>query len=118
MSTKFVPKHKGDKNPNPKLIKLVRKITDRIPGKIKMDTNAPEYWGLACIFEDEMDAKTREASLDLLLDVISHKAFTVREHHPYTELVEWNRKKHYTENDETFDELLDKLAYFGMLEYD
>ena len=65
-----------------------------------------------------MDAKTREASLDLLLDVISHKAFTVREHHPYTELVEWNRKKHYTENDETFDELLDKLAYFGMLEYD
>ena len=118
MSTKFVPKHKGDKNPNPKLIKLVRKITDRIPGKIKMDTDAPEYWGLACIFEDEMDAKTREASLDLLLDVISHKAFTVREHHPYTELVEWNRKKHYTENDETFDELLDKLAYFGMLEYD
>ena len=118
MSTKFVPKHKGDKNPNPKLIKLVRKITDRIPGKIKMDTDAPEYWGLACIFEDEMDAKTREASLDLLLDVISHKAFTVREHHPYTELVEWNRKKHYTVNDETFDELLDKLAYFGMLEYD
>ena len=118
MSTKFVPKHKGDKNPNPKLIKLVRKITDRIPGKIKMDTDAPEYWGLACIFEDEMDAKTREASLDLLLDVISHKAFTVREHHPYTELVDWNRKKHYTENDETFDELLDKLAYFGMLEYD
>ena len=118
MSTKFVPKHRGDKNPNPKLIKLVRKITDRIPGKIKMDTDAPEYWGLACIFEDEMDATTREASLDLLLDVISHKAFTVREHHPYTELVEWNRKKHYTENDETFDELLDKLAYFGMLEYD
>ena len=118
MSTKYVPKHKGDKNPNPKLIKLVRKITDRIPGKIKMDTDAPEYWGLACIFEDEMDAKTREASLDLLLDVISHKAFTVREHHPYTELVEWNRKKHYTDNDETFDELLDKLAYFGMLEYD
>ena len=118
MSTKFVPKHKGDKNPNPKLIKLVRKITDRIPGKIKMDTNAPEYWGLACIFEDEMDAKTREASLNLLLDVISHKAFTVREHHPYTELVEWNRKKHYTESDETFDELLDELAYFGMLEYD
>jgi NADPH-dependent glutamate synthase beta subunit-like oxidoreductase len=118
MSNRFVPKHKGDKNPNPKLIKLVRKITDRIPGKIKMDTDAPEYWGLACIFEDEMDPKTRESSLDLLLDVISHKPFTVREHHPYTELVEWNRKKHYTESDESFDELLDKLAYFGMLEYD
>ena len=55
MSKKFVPKHFGDKSPNPKLIKLVRKITDRIPGKIKMTTEAPEYWGLACIFEDEMD---------------------------------------------------------------
>ena len=41
MSTLFVPKHKGDKNPNPKLIKLVRHITDRIPGKIKMDTDGP-----------------------------------------------------------------------------
>ncbi|MBR3074257.1 MAG: hypothetical protein IKH11_00685, partial [Bacteroidales bacterium] len=66
MSTKFVPKHKGDKNPNPKLIKLVRHVTDRIPGKIKMDTDAPEYWGLACIFEDEMDPVTREAALDLM----------------------------------------------------
>ena len=55
MSKKFVPKHFGDKNPNPKLIKLVRHVTDRIPGKIKMTTEAPEYWGLACIFEDEMD---------------------------------------------------------------
>ena len=50
MSTKFVPKHKGDKNPNPKLLKFVRHVTDRVPGKIKMDTDAPEYWGLACIF--------------------------------------------------------------------
>ena len=118
MSTKFVPKHKGDKNPNPKLLKLVRKITDRVPGKLKMTTDAPEYWGLACIFEDEMDAKTREASLDLLLDVISKKFLTVREHRPYPLLVEWNHKKHYTETDQEFDELLDKLAYFGMLEYD
>ena len=118
MSTKFVPKHKGDKNPNPKLIKLVRKITDRIPGKIKMTTDAPEYWGLACIFEDEMDPATREASLDLLLDVISKKFLTVREHRPYRQLVEWNHEKHYTATDEEFDALLDKLSYFGMLEYD
>ena len=118
MSTKFVPKHKGDKNPNPKLIKLVRKITDRVPGKIKMTTDAPEYWGLACIFEDEMDAKTREASLDLLLDIISKKALRVREHRSYRQLVEWNHEKHYTDTDEEFDALLDKLAYFGMVEYD
>ena len=118
MSDKFVPKHFGDKNPNPKLIKLVRKITDRVPGKIKMTTEAPEYWGLACIFEDEMDAKTREASLDLLLDVISKKFLTVREHRPYPLLVEWNHEKHYTQTDEEFDALLDTLSYYGMLEYD
>ena len=81
MSTKFVPKHKGDKNPNPKLLKFVRHVTDRVPGKIKMTTDAPEYWGLACIFEDEMDAVTREASLDLLLDMLPGNFFKVREHH-------------------------------------
>ncbi len=118
MSTKFVPKHKGDKNPNPKLLKFVRHVTDRIPGKIKMDTDAPEYWGLACIFEDEMDAVTREASLDLLLDMLPGNFFKVREHHSYAELHELNAKNHYTPDDKSFDELLDKLAYFGMLEYD
>ncbi|MBR5724499.1 MAG: NAD(P)-binding protein, partial [Bacteroidales bacterium] len=118
MSTKFVPKHKGDKNPNPKLIKFVRAVTDRVPGKIKMTTDDPEYWGLACIFEDEMDPKTREAALDLLLDLLSKKFLQVREHHKYQELVEWNRKKHYTDSDKEFDELLDRLAYFGMVEYD
>ena len=118
MSTKFVPKHKGDPNPNPKLLKFVRHVTDRIPGKIKMTSDAPEYWGLACIFEDEMDAVTREASLDLLLDMLPKDFFKVREHHAYAELHAWNAEKHYTPNDASFDELLDKLAFFGMLEYD
>ncbi|MBR4264121.1 MAG: FAD-dependent oxidoreductase [Paludibacteraceae bacterium] len=118
MSTKFVPKHKGDKNPNPKLLKFVRHVTDRIPGKIKMTTDAPEYWGLACIFEDEMDAVTREASLDLLLDMLPGNFFKVRKHHTYAQLHEMNARKHYTPDDKSFDELLDKLAYFGMLEYD
>ena len=118
MSKKFEPKHKGDKNPNPKLLKFVRHVTDRIPGKIKMTTDAPEYWGLACIFEDEMDAVTREASLDLLLDMLPGNFFKVREHHTYAQLHEMNAKKHYTKDDKSFDELLDKLAYFGMLEYD
>ena len=68
MSSKFVPAHMGDKNPNPKLLKLVRKITDRIPAKIKgVTTNDPEYWGYACIFEDEMDKETSENALDLML---------------------------------------------------
>ena len=119
ISKKFIPKHKGDANPNPKLLKFVTKVTDRIPAKIKgVTTDDPEYWGLACIFEDEMDAKTREAALDLLLDVVSKKPMTVREHRQYRQLVEWNRKKHYTETDEEFDKLLDLLSYYGMLEYD
>ncbi len=118
MSKKFVPKHKGDKNPNPKLLKFVRHVTDRIPGKIKMTTDAPEYWGLACIFEDEMDAVTREASLDLLLDMLPGNFFKVRKHHTYAQLHGMNAEKQYTPDDKSFDELLDKLAYFGMLEYD
>ena len=119
ISNKYIPAHKGDKNPNPKLMKFVTKVTDRIVNKVKgLTTDDPEYWGFACIFEDEMDAKTREAALDLLLDVISSKFMKVREHRPYPLLVEWNHKKHYTETDEEFDQLLDKLSYFGMLEYD
>ena len=119
ISKKYIPAHKGDKNPNPKLMKFVTKVTDRIANKVKgLTTDDPEYWGFACIFEDEMDEKTREASLDLLLDVVSSKFMKVREHRPYPLLVEWNHKKHYTETDEEFDQLLDKLSYFGMLEYD
>ena len=118
MSTKFVPKHMGDKNPNPKLIKFVRHVTDRIPGKIKMTTDAPEYWGLACIFEDEMDPITREASLDLLLDMLPGSPFRVRKHWTRAALHEMNRQKHYASTEADFDALLDKLAYFGMLEYD
>ncbi|MBP5537959.1 MAG: FAD-dependent oxidoreductase [Bacteroidales bacterium] len=118
MSTRFVPKHKGDKNPNPKLLKFVRKVTDRVPGKIKMTTDAPEYWGLACIFEDEMDAQTREAALDLLLDMLPKKMLKVREHRTYALLHQWNAEKHYTPDDKSFDDLLDKLAFLGVLEYD
>lgn len=118
MSTKFVPKHKGDKNPNPKLLKLVRHVTDRIPGKIKMTTDAPEYWGLACIFEDEMDAVTREAALDLMLDMLPGNFFKVRKHHTYAQLHEMNAKKHYMPDDKSFDDLLDLMARFGVLEYD
>ena len=118
MSKKFVPKYFGDKNPNPKLIRLVRKITDRVPGKIKMTTEAPEYWGYACLFYDEMDDKTREAALDFLWDLICKKPFRVREHHAYPELLEWNRKKHYVDSDEAFAEFLDKLSYLGLIEYD
>ena len=118
MSKKFVPKHFGDKNPNPKLLKLVRHITDRIPGKIKMTTEAPEYWGLACIFEDEMDPITREAALDLMLDMLPGNPFKVRKHWTWAQLHEMNRQKHYASTEEGMDDLLDLMARFGVLEYD
>jgi len=112
MSNKYVPAHMGDKNPNPKLIKLVRKITDRVPAKLKgVTTNDPEYWGFACIFEDEMDEKTREYSLDLL------GKMNVRQKYTLTEL----RKKVKADTKEKEEELqrvLNLLSKFGMLEYD
>ena len=118
MSKKFVPKHFGDKNPNPKLLKFVRHVTDRIPGKIKMTSEAPEYWGLACIFEDEMDAATRESSLDILLAMLPGSPFKVRKHWTYAELHALNAEMRFVATDEELDALLDKLAWFGMLEYD
>lgn len=119
MSKRYIPKHMGDANPNKKLLKLAREITDRVPGKVKgITTQDPEYWGLACIFEDEMDPVTREAALDLLLDMISKKFLQVRQKRSYQQMHELNNKNHYCPSPETFDELLDKLALFGLVEYD
>ena len=112
ISTKYVPKHMNDPNPNPKLLKLVGKITDRIPAKLKGVTSAdPEYWGFACIFEDELSKEESEAALDLMLKM------KVRKHYPYAEM-----RKMGNVNDEgslqKFDALLQKLGELGMLEYD
>ncbi len=106
MSTKYIPAHYGDKEPNKKLLKFVRKVTDRIPAKLHgVKTTDPEYWGFACIFEDEMTQSERDQSLDLLLKM------KVRKHYPYEQL-----KKMY--DGDNFDEIIDKLAILGMLEYD
>lgn len=108
MSNKYVPAHMHDKNPNPKLLKFVRRVTDRLPGKLKgIKTEDPEYWGFACIFEDEMTEEEREKSLDLLLQMKTRKKY------PYAEV-----KKMFGENDPSFEAIIDKLAMFGMVEYD
>ena len=108
MSKKFVPAHMNDATPNPKLLKLVRKITDRLPGKVKgIKTTDPEYWGFACIFEDEMTPLECDLALDLMLKM------KVRRKYPYAEL-----KKLSTYDDETFDAIVDKLSFLGMFEYD
>ena len=110
MSTKFVPKHMHDENPNPKLLKFVRRVTDRIPGKIKgIKTTDPEYWGFACIFEDEFPKDESEACLDLLLQMKTRKKY------PYATMLEMAKKANMGEK---ADDLIWKLAVIGMLEYD
>lgn len=99
MSDKYIPAHMRDQAPNPKLLKYVRRVTDRLPGKIKgIKTADPEYWGFACIFEDEMTADERERSLDLLLIMKTRKKY------PYAEL-----KTMSGLDTETFDATVDKL---------
>lgn len=110
MSTKYVPKHMHDENPNPKLLKFVRRVTDRIPGKIKgIKTTDPEYWGFACIFEDEFPKDESEACLDLLLQM------KTRQKYPYAEVMKMAQAAGMGEKAE---DLVWKLAVIGMLEYD
>ncbi len=112
ISKKYVPKHYGDTNPNPKLLKLVRKITDRIPAKISgVTTKDPEYWGFACIFEDELDKKQSEAALDLMLKM------KVRTKYDYKTMLKMGGVNDDASKTE-FDALLDELGRLGMLEYD
>lgn len=108
MSEKYIPRHQDDKNPNRKLLRFVRRVTDRADGKLKgVRTSDPEYWGLACIFEDEMEEEERERSLDLLLKM------KVRKKYAYPELLKLSAL-----TQELFDSTVDRLALFGMLEYD
>ena len=110
MSTKYVPAHMHDENPNPKLLKFVRRVTDRIPGKIKgIKTEDPEYWGFACIFEDEFPKDESEMCLNLLLGMKTRKKY------PYAEMMQKAQKAGMGDK---ADELIQKLAVIGMLEYD
>ena len=112
ISKKYTPKHYGDKNPNPKLIKLVRKITDRIPAKIKgITTEDPEYWGFACIFEDELTKEESEAALDLMLEMKLRKKYTYPQMQSMAKATDETSKA-------KLDALIDKLGVLGMLEYD
>ena len=111
ISKKYIPAHANDKNPNPKLLKFVRKVTDRAAGKIKgITVEDPEYWGFACIFEDELDKEMSENSLDLLLGM------KVRQKYPYREMMEMCSKVGM--DSAKAEATLDKLSFLGMLEYD
>ena len=112
MSKKYTPAHYGDENPNPKLLKLVRKITDRIPAKLSgITTKDPEYWGFACIFEDELTKDESERALDLLLSM------KVRRKYTYADLCRLSKVTDDASR-AALDDLLSRLGVLGMLEYD
>ena len=112
ISKKYTPKHKGDKNPDPRLIKLVTKITDRIPAKLKgVTTEDPEYWGFACVFMDEMNDELREYALTIM------NKMKVRKQYNYSEIMKLSNADSKEEIDKV-QKHLDELSRLGMLEYD
>lgn len=111
MSDKYVPAHMHDENPNPKLLKFVGRVTDNIKTKLRgVKTTDPEYWGFACIFEDELTKEEADLSLDLLLKM------KVRKKYPYAQMLKLAKVK--PETRKQVDDIIDKLSFYGMLEYD
>ncbi len=101
MSNAFIPKHKGEKEPREKILKLGKKITDCLPHKLHgLTTDNPEYWGLACVVTDEM--------ADIALKM------KVRRHYTFEQLLKMN--KGYTSTE--LQKILDEMSHIGILEYD
>lgn len=101
MSNAFIPKHKGEKEPREKILKLGKKITDCLPHKLYgLTTDDPEYWGLACVVTDEM--------ADIALKM------KVRKHYTFEQLLKMN--KGYTSTE--LQKILDEMSHIGILEYD
>mgnify|MGYP004501984469 FL=1 len=99
----FEPKAKGDPAPREKVLKVGKMITDVVSHKLgSVSSNDPEYWGLEAILTDEM--------CDIML------AMKVRKPHTVPEL--WKMCKVQEEDKAHFQEVLDELAFLGLLEYD
>ena len=88
-----------DEQPREKILKLGRKITDRIPAKLKGVTgDDPEYWGLAGLVTDEM--------ADVALKMEVRKPMTL------PQLVKATGR-----SAEELEPLLYQMSYVGLLEY-
>lgn len=88
-----------DPAPREKILKLGRKITDRVPAKLKGVTgDDAEYWGLAGIVTDEM------ADVALAMDV--RKPQTIEQMMKLTGMER-----------EPLEKLLYEMCYIGLLEY-
>ena len=96
-------KWEGDPNPDEKILKLGKKITDVIPHKIKgVKSTDAEYWGLKEIVTDEM------ADVALTMDL--------RVHHPFEEILK--RNPSYNDKPEELKKLLEEMATIGLIEFD
>lgn len=97
------PEAKSHKVPREKVVKVGKMITDVIDHKFgKITTQDAEYWGLEALLTDEM--------CDIML------AMGLRKPHPVPEL--WKLCNVTEEGKAHFQEVLDRLAFLGLLEYD
>ena len=88
-----------DAVPREKIVKLARKITDRIPAKIKgITVDDPEYWGLAALVTDE------RADVGLKMNIRDPKTLP--------ELVKLTGKPA-----EELEPLLAEMSRIGLVEY-
>ena len=97
----YVPEFIKDEPEREVIVRLARMITDRVPQKLglkKITKYDPEYWGLAALCTDEM------AEIALKMGV--RKPKTLKEMVQITKMDEGH-----------LEELLEKMAYNGILEY-
>ena len=83
------------------LLKLGKKMTDRIPQKLglaKMSTESPEYWGMVNILTDEM--------VEVALKMKQRKPYSLREMAALT-----------GKDEDSLYDLLQEMAVIGLLEY-
>ncbi len=100
LSKAVIPPHMNDTQPSQKILLLGKKITDVAAHKMKgLTVSDAEYWGLAELINDEM--------ADVALKMKLRTPYT------FDEMV-----KLTGEEPEKLQELLDKMSYIGLLEYD
>lgn len=97
------PEAKSHKVPREKVVKVGKMITDVIDHKFgKITTQDAEYWGLEALLTDEM--------CDIMLTMGLRKPHTVSEL--------WKLCNVAEEGKAHFQEVLDRLSFLGLLEYD
>ncbi|MFA6755800.1 MAG: FAD-dependent oxidoreductase [Bacilli bacterium] len=99
---KTIPsKYQGEKNPDKEILKLAKKITDVATHKIGgVTSNDPEYWGLRELVTHEMAVVLNKMKL--------------RKFYTFDELLKMN--KNY--DAKALQDLFDKMAWVGIIEYD